>query len=94
MHPAPLGSRRRTSPNPRWRLVAAAVVAVLLANGARVATAGAGQATSGGSAAGHQAGLNEDKSLVFTPDDFTVMPFDGGFSGYRQPVSGTGPFRG
>src|SRR6202035_1992623 len=31
--------------------------------------------------------LNEAKSLGFTPDDYTIMPFDGGFSGGSSQVT-------
>jgi chitinase len=31
--------------------------------------------------------LNESKSLGFTPDDYTIMPFDGGFSGASSQIT-------
>ena len=31
--------------------------------------------------------LTEAKSLGFTPDDYTIMPFDGGFSGGSSQVT-------
>ena len=31
--------------------------------------------------------LDEAKSLGFTPDDYTIMPFDGGFSGGSSQVT-------
>ena len=31
--------------------------------------------------------LNEAKSMGFTPDDYTIMPFDGGFSGGSSQVT-------
>jgi chitinase len=34
-----------------------------------------------------QALLNEAKSLGFTPDNYTIMPFDGGFSGGSSQVT-------
>jgi chitinase len=38
--------------------------------------------------------LNEAKSLGFTPDDYTIMPFDGGFSGASSQVTALQDFNG
>jgi chitinase len=38
--------------------------------------------------------LNEAKSLGFTPDDYTIMPFDGGFSGGASQVTALQDFNG
>jgi chitinase len=36
--------------------------------------------------------LDEAKSLGFTPNDYTIMPFDGGFSGASSQVTALGDF--
>jgi chitinase len=38
--------------------------------------------------------LNEAKSLGFTPNDYTIMPFDGGFSGSSSQVTALQDFNG
>ncbi|HXT89087.1 MAG TPA: chitinase, partial [Trebonia sp.] len=38
--------------------------------------------------------LNEAKTLGFTPDDYTIMPFDGGFNGGSSQVSALQGFNG
>ena len=38
--------------------------------------------------------LNEAKSLGFTPNDYTIMPFDGGFSGGSSQVTALQDFNG
>src|SRR5207302_2740454 len=38
--------------------------------------------------------LNEARSLGFTPDDYTIMPFDGGFSGGSSQVAALQGFNG
>jgi len=38
--------------------------------------------------------LDEAKSLGFTPDDYTIMPFDGGFSGGSSQVTALKDFNG